>query len=34
MNIHKLYDLTYTEVKIVDPEFSMTKEEYEKFEVN
>ena len=31
--MYKLYDLTYDEVKIVDPKFSMTKSEYEKFEV-
>ena len=28
--VYKLYDLTYNEVKIVDPAFWMTKEEYEK----
>lgn len=26
--VYKLYDLTYEEVKIVDPEFALTKEEY------
>lgn len=31
--VFKLYDLTYDEVKIVDPNFKMGKEAYEKFEV-
>lgn len=29
--VYKLYELTYTEVKIVDPEFLMSEKEYEKF---
>lgn len=28
--VYKLYELTYDEVKIVDPEFGMSKEEYGK----
>ena len=32
--VYKLYELTYDEVKIVDPEFWMSEEEYEVFEVN
>lgn len=31
--VYKLYNLTYDEVKIVDPEFWLSKEEYEKFEI-
>jgi hypothetical protein len=27
--VYKLYELTYEEVKIVDPDFLMSKEEYE-----
>ncbi len=26
--VYKLYQLTYDEVKIIDPEFSLTKEDY------
>ena len=26
--VYKLYDLTYTEVKIIDPKFSLTETEY------
>ena len=29
--VYKLYDLTYDEVKIVEPEFALTKEEYEHY---
>ena len=31
--VYKLYELTYYEVKTVDPEFDMSEEEYEKYEV-
>lgn len=31
--VYKLYELTYDEVKIVDPEFWMSEEEYENFKV-
>lgn len=31
--VYKLYDLTYEEVKIVDPEFWMSEDEYEAFEL-
>ena len=31
--IYKLYKLTYEEVKIVDPAFALSKEEYEKFKI-
>ena len=31
--VYKLYDLTYNEVKTIDPEFKLTKEDYEKFEL-
>lgn len=27
--VYKLYELTYDEVKVVDPEFSLSPEEYE-----
>ena len=27
--VYKIYDLTYDEVKVIDPEFSLTKKEYE-----
>ena len=27
--VYKLYELTYDEVKVIDPEFSLTKKEYE-----
>jgi len=30
--VYKLYDLTYDEVKIVDPEFGLTEEEYMNYE--
>lgn len=33
LTIYKLYSLTYEEVKIVDPEFGMSEEEYEGFEI-
>ena len=33
MMVNKLYELTYNEVKNVDPEFDLSKEEYENFEV-
>jgi len=26
--VYKLYELTYTEVKIIDPKFSLTETEY------
>ena len=29
--VYKLYELTYDEVKIVDPAFALTKGEYEYF---
>ena len=29
--VYKLYNLTWEEVKIVDPEFAMSEEEYEKY---
>jgi Alw26I/Eco31I/Esp3I family type II restriction m6 adenine DNA methyltransferase len=32
--IYKLYNLTYDEVKIVDPEFGISKEKYERYEIN
>ena len=31
--IYKLYDLTYSEVKIIDPEFQMTEEEYSNYQI-
>lgn len=31
--VYKLYGLTYAEVKIVKPEFTMSEAEYEAFEV-
>ncbi|MCK4654101.1 MAG: Eco57I restriction-modification methylase domain-containing protein, partial [Candidatus Cloacimonetes bacterium] len=31
--VYKLYELSYEEVKIVDPAFALTKEEYEKFKL-
>lgn len=27
--VYKLYDLTYEEIKVIDPEFALSKEEYE-----
>lgn len=29
--VYKLYNLTYDEVLVVDPEFEMSEEDYEKF---
>ncbi len=29
--VYKLYDLTYDEVKIIDPLFEMSNQEYKKF---
>jgi hypothetical protein len=31
--VYKLYDLTKEEIKIVDPAFTLTREEYEKFKL-
>ena len=31
--VYKLYELTYEEVKVIDPDFSLTKEEYENFKI-
>ena len=31
--VYKLYSLTYEEVKIIEPEFAMSKAEYEAFEL-
>ena len=31
--VYKLYDLTYSEVKIIDPEFQMTEEEYNNYNI-
>lgn len=31
--VYKLYDLNYDEVKVIDPEFSLSKEEYENFKI-
>lgn len=31
--VYKLYDLTYSEVKTIDPEFTMSEEEYNNFEL-
>jgi len=28
--VYKLYDLTYEEVKVIDPAFALSREEYEK----
>jgi len=30
--VYKLYELTYDEVKIIEPDFSLTKEEYEQYQ--
>lgn len=30
--VYKLYELTYDEVKIVEPQFALTKEEYDNYE--
>ena len=32
--VYKLYDLTYDEVKVVDPEFELTEEEYAAIEID
>jgi len=32
--VYKLYNLTYQEVKIIDPEFKLTQEEYENFVIH
>jgi adenine-specific DNA-methyltransferase len=32
MMVYKLYGLTYEEVKVIEPDFAMSREEYEKFE--
>ena len=32
-NVYKLYDLTYDEVQVVDPEFGLTEEEYNRIEI-
>ncbi|MCP4109271.1 MAG: class I SAM-dependent DNA methyltransferase [Desulfobacteraceae bacterium] len=32
--VYKLYDLTHEEVKIIEPEFAMTKEAYEKYNLS
>ena len=29
--VYKLYNLIYDEIKIIDPEFEMSEEDYEKF---
>ena len=31
--VYKLYELTFEEVKIVDPEFGMNKSEYDGYEI-
>ena len=31
--VHKLYELTYDEVKIVEPEFALSKQEFKAFKV-
>ena len=31
--VYKLYELTYEEVKLIDPEFSLSQEEYDNFEI-
>ena len=31
--VYKLYELTFEEVKIVDPEFGMNKSEYDRYEM-
>ena len=30
--VYKLYDLNYAEVKIIDPEIELSKQEYDNFE--
>jgi len=32
--IYKLYDLTYEEVKVVDPEFGLSEEDYAMIEID
>jgi hypothetical protein len=32
--VYKLYNLTIQEVKIIDPEFNLTKDEYENYQIN
>lgn len=32
--VYELYNVTYQEVKIVDPNFWMSEEEYNDFEIN
>ena len=34
MLVYKLYNLTWEEVQVVDPEFGLSEEEYEDFEVD
>ena len=31
--VYKLYELNYEEVKIIDPEFSLTEKEYEEIKI-
>jgi hypothetical protein len=31
--VYKLYELTYQEVKIIDPEFKLTESEYEEIKI-
>ncbi len=31
--VYKLYELTYEEVKVIDPEFSLSEQEYETIKV-
>ena len=31
--VYKLYNLTYAEVKLIDPEFEMSEGDYEKLEI-
>jgi len=31
--VYKLYDLTYEEVKVIDPGFALSKEEYENYKI-
>ena len=31
--VYKLYDLTYSEVKIIDPEFTLSEEEYDNYQI-
>ena len=32
--VYKLYKLSYQEVKIIDPEFPLTQEEYENYQID